>query len=58
MTNVIMIREIIKIDIDQVVEIEEFHLVIEVSLDKITVVSQGMNKPIGMTLEEETLEVM
>ena len=35
MTDVIMIREIIKIGIDQTMEIEEFHLVVEYSVDKI-----------------------
>ena len=48
MTNIITIREIIK----------EFHLVVESSMDKITEVNQHMNKAIGMTLEEETLEAM
>ena len=57
MTNIITIREMIKIGIDQVVGIEEFHLVVEVIMDKITKVDQGMNKIIGVTLEEETLEV-
>ena len=36
MTDIVMIREIIKIGIDQTVEIEEFHLVVEYSVDKIT----------------------
>ena len=57
MTNVTMIRDIIKIGIDQVVEKEEFHLVVEFSMDKNTKVDQCMNKAIGMTLEEKTLEV-
>ena len=52
MTNEIMIKEIIRIGIDQVVETEEFHM------DKIIEVDRGMNKAIGMTLEEETLEAM
>ena len=58
MTNMIMIREIIRIGIDQVVEIGEFHLVVEFSMDKIIEIDQGMNRAIGMTLEEEILEVM
>ena len=36
-----------RIGIDQVVEIEEFHLVVEFSVDKITGVNQGMNKATG-----------
>ena len=58
MTNVMMIKEIIRIGKDQVGEIGEFHLVVEFSMDKITEVYQGMNKAIGVTLEEETLEAM
>ena len=58
MTNIITTREMIKLCIDQVVEIEEFHLVVEFSVDKITEVDQGMNKAIGMTLDEETLDQM
>ena len=52
MTNVITIKEIIRIGIDQIVEIGEF------SMDKITEIDQGMNKAIGTILEKETLEVM
>ena len=58
MTNIIMIREIIRIGIDQVVEIREFHLVVEFNMDKIIEVDQGMYISMGMTLEEEMLEVM
>ena len=39
-------------------EIGEFHLLVEFSMDKIIEVDQGMNRAIGITLEEETLEVM
>ena len=39
MTNVTTIREIIKIGIDQVVAIEEFQLVVEFGMDKITEVA-------------------
>ena len=49
MTNVITTKEMIRISIDQVVEIGEFHM------DRIIEVDQGMNKAIAMTLEEETL---
>ena len=52
MTNIIMIKEIIRICIDQVAETGEF------SMDKITEVDQGINKAIGTILGEETLEVM
>ena len=52
MTNIITIKETIRIDKDQIEEIGEF------SMDKITEADQGMNKAIGMTLEEETLEIM
>ena len=48
MTQVIMIEEIIKVGIDQTVEIEEFNLVDKVEVD------QGMNKIIG----DEILEAM
>ena len=46
-----MISDVIKIGIDQIVEIEEF------SMDKL-VVDQGMSTITGMILEEEILEVM
>ena len=49
-TNLITIQETIRIGIDQIVEIGKFHM------DKITEVDQGMNKAVGMTLEEETFE--
>ena len=45
MIDVFMIREIIKIDIDQI-----FNLVIEYNMDRITEVDQGMNKIIEMTI--------
>ena len=56
MTNVIMIKEMIKIGIDQIVEIEEFSLVVEFSMDKVEV-DLGMNKTIGMIVGQETLQV-
>ena len=56
--DVFMIREIIKIDIDQRVEIGEFHLVVEYSVDKIIETDWDMNRIIGMILGEETLEVI
>ena len=47
------VTEIIQIDIDQIVEIGKFHLVAEYNVDKITQIGQGMNRAIGMTLEED-----
>ena len=44
--------EIIQIDIDQIVEIREFHLVVEYNVDKITQIGEGINRTTGMTLEE------
>ena len=41
MTHIIMIQEIIKLDIDQIAEIEEFSLMGKAKLD------QGMNRIIG-----------
>ena len=52
-----MIRKIIRIGIDQIAEIEEFHLVVEFSVDRAIEIDQDMNRFIGMTLEEETLGV-
>ena len=52
MILIIMIEEIIKIDIDQIVEIEEFSLVDKVEVD------QAMSKIIGMIIGEEILGVM
>ena len=53
-----MIREIINIGTDQIVEIDEFHLVVEYIVVKIIETDQDMNRIIGMTLGEEILEVM
>ena len=53
-----MIREMIKIGIDQIAGIEIFYLVVKYRVDKIIEVGQGMNKIIGITVEEEILEVM
>ena len=50
MKYMIMVKEIIKIDIDQIVEIREFHLVVEYNTDKITETDQGMIRIIGMSL--------
>ena len=58
MKHVIMIIEIIKIGIDQVVEIEEFYLGVEYSVEKIKETDQGPNRIIGMALGDEILEVI
>ena len=44
MTDVIMIREIIKIGIDQTAEIEKFHLVAEYSMYKNIQTDQGITE--------------
>ena len=58
MTDTIMIREIIIIGIDQIVKVEEFHLVVEFSVVKIIETDKGRGKVIGMTLEEIILKIM
>ena len=55
MTNVIMIKETIRIGIDQIAEIEESNLEVELSTDKIIEVDQDMKKTIEMTIGEESL---
>ena len=52
MISVIMLKEIIKIDTEQIVEIEELSLVVECNMDKIIEIELGM---IRIT-EEEILE--
>ena len=52
-----MIEEIIKIGMDKIVELEEFSLVVEISMDKIEV-DLGMNKITGMIIGEEKIEAM
>ena len=52
MMHIIMIGQIIKIGIDQIVEIGEFNLVNKVKVD------QGMNTITGMITGGEILEVM
>ena len=52
MIHIIMIEEIIKIDIEQRVDIEKFSLVDKVEVD------QGMSKIIGMIIGEELLGKM
>ena len=53
MTDIIMIKEIIKRGIDQMVEIEESNLMVEFRMYKTIEVDQGMNKTTGMTVGEE-----
>ena len=53
MTNIITIKEIIRIGTDQVVEIGEFHLVVEFSVGKNIEIDQDMNKAIGTTFIEK-----
>ena len=52
MTDITMIRETVRIGIDQVVEIGELHLVVALSMDKVIEVDQGMNRTTGMTSGE------
>ena len=48
----IMVRGIIKIDIGQIVETEEYHMVVEYSKDRITETDQGTIRIIEVILEE------
>ena len=57
MIKIIIIRGIIKIDIGQMAEIEEYHTEVEVSMDKITDVDHVMSIIIEMTLGETILEM-
>ena len=56
MIGVIMVKGLIKIDIDQIVEIEEYCLVVEYSMDRIIEIALGIIRTIGMILGEEILE--
>ena len=49
MIDIIMIKEIIKIDIDEIVMIGEYHSVIEYNMDKIIEIKLGIIKTIEMT---------
>ena len=57
-TNIIMIKESIRIGKDQIAKIGEYNLVVELSMDRIIEVVQDMDKVIGMTLGEGISEVM
>ena len=52
----IMVRDIIKIDIVQIVEIEEYHSVVEYSMERITETDEGIIRIIEVILEEESSE--
>ena len=54
--EIIMIKEMIKIDIGQIVEIGEYHSVVEYNMDRIIKTDQGIIRTIDVTLEEEILE--
>ena len=56
MIDVVMIKEIIKIDIDQTVEIGEYHLVVEYSMDRIIKIALGLTRTIEMTSGEEIIK--
>ena len=56
MIDVFMTREVIKIDMDQIVEIEGLNSVVEYNMDRIMEADQGMDKIIEMTMEEVILE--
>ena len=58
MVDVIMIREIIRIGIDQIVEIWEFNLVVDCNVDEIIRIDPSMNRIIEMTSEEVIMGVM
>ena len=53
-----MVRKIIKIDIDQIVEIGEYDLVAEYNMDRTVEKDQGIIRIIEVTLEGEILEGM
>ena len=50
------VTEIIKIEIDQMIEIGEFHLVVEYSVDRTIKIGLSMIRTTGKTLGEEILE--
>ena len=56
--NIFIVSKVIKIDIDWIMEIIGFTLVVEYNMDIITEVDQGMSKIIEMTIEEVILEGM
>ena len=56
MIKTVMIVEMIKIDIDQIAEIEGHHSEVEVCMDKIIEEDHMMSMIIEMTLEETILE--
>ena len=57
MIEIIMTREIIRIDIDQIVKIEGHHIKVEVSIDKVIKEDCIILIHIEMIIEEITLEI-
>ena len=51
-----IIREIIKIDIGQIVEIGEYDSLVGYNMDRMTETEQGIIRTIEVSLEEEILE--
>ena len=56
MIKIIVIREVIKIDIDQIMEIGEYCSVVEYNTDRIIVTDRGIIRAIEVILEEKILE--
>ena len=58
MIKIIMIREISKINIGQIVEIREYHSVVEYNMDRNIMTDQGVIRTIKLMLEEEIIETI
>ena len=56
MIDIFMIRQLIKIDINKIVEIGGFNIVVEYNMDRINEVDQGIIRIIEMTIEEVFLK--
>ena len=56
MIGIIMVKEIIKIDKDQVMEIREYHSVVEYNMDKISEIDLGIIRTIEMVSGKDILE--
>ena len=56
MVNIIMIKEIVKVDIDQIVEIGEYHSVIEYNMGKIIEIVLGIIRTIKNDFRRGSLE--
>ena len=57
MIKIIMIREITKIDLDQIAEIEEYYIEVEVSMNQIIEEDHIMSITIEMNIEEIISEI-